>query len=127
MDYIEPRGNLWYAVYYVPADVQYIIGKKKFLRSTKTSNRKEAVRRARARAVVIGWEAEVAKARGQQLNSKDDFWESLRNQHISARLDAEDGSEDSEGLMSAIEDLAESVVDILDAGDSCKSNFRLID
>ena len=125
MDYIEPRGNLWYAVYYVPADVQYIIGKKKFLRSTKTSNRKEAVHTARA--VVIGWEAEVAKARGRQLNLKDDFWESLRNQHNSARLDAEDGSEDSEGLMSAIEDLAESVVDILDAGDSCKSNFRLID
>jgi integrase len=105
MDYIEPRGNLWYAVYYVPADVQHIIGKKKFLRSTKTSNRTEAVRRARA--LVIGWEAEVAKARGQELNSKDDFWESLRNQHISARLNAEDSSEDSEALMMAIEDLAE--------------------
>lgn len=22
MDYVEPRGNLWYAVYYVPADVR---------------------------------------------------------------------------------------------------------
>jgi integrase len=105
MDYVEPRGNLWYAVYYVPADVQHIIGKKKFLRSTKTSNRTEAVRRARA--VVIGWEAEVAKARGQKPNSNDDFWESLRNQHISARREAEEGSADSEDLMIAIEDLAE--------------------
>ena len=105
MDYVEPRGNLWYAVYYVPADVQHIIGKKKFLRSTKTSNRTEAVRRARA--VVIGWEAEVAKARGQQPLPKDDFWASLQDQHKSTRLQAEDGNEDSEDLQLVIEDLAE--------------------
>jgi len=105
MDYVEPRGNLWYAVYYVPADVQHIIGKKKFLRSTKTSNRTEAVRRARA--VVIGWEAEVAKARGQQSPPKDDFWASLQDQHKSARLEAGYSDEDSEALQLAIEEVAE--------------------
>jgi integrase len=98
MDYIEPRGNLFYAVYYVPADVQKIMGKKKFLRSTKTNNRSEAI--VRARQLVTGWEAEVAKARGRLPNTKDTFWESLRREYLLAG--------DDEGLKLALEELAET-------------------
>ncbi len=96
MDYIEPCGNLWYAVYYVPADVQPIIGKKKFLRSTKTNDRKEA--KLRAGVFVIGWKAEIAKAQGKLPNADDNFWESYRKQYMGA---------DGEDAQLVIEELAE--------------------
>ncbi len=96
MDYIEPRGNLWYAVYYVPADVQAIIGKKKFLRSTKTNDRKEA--KLRAGVFVIGWKAEIAKAQGKLPSTNDNFWESYRKQYMST---------DGEDAHLIIEELAE--------------------
>lgn len=103
MDYIEPRGNLWYAVYYVPADVQHILGRKKFLRSTKTSNRAEAVRRALP--AVLGWKAEIAKAQGKLPSLKDDYWDSIRREYMAT---------DNDGVRFLIEELAEQAASKID-------------
>lgn len=113
MDYIERRGNLWYAVYYVPTDVQPIIGKKKYLRSTKTSNRKEAVRTARP--MVALWEAEVYKARGQQPNSNYDFWPALRRQYMAA----------DEDTQLVLEGMAEEAASKLDNPEDAGLLFRM--
>lgn len=115
MNYIEPRGNLFYAVYYVPADVQGIIGKKKFLKSTKTNNRPEAIRRART--LVTGWEAEIAKARGNLPSLKDDFWESLRKDYLLAG--------DDEDLKLVLEELAETAASKITGPDQASNLFKL--
>ncbi len=115
MDYLESRGNLWYAVYYVPADVQNIIGKKKFLRSTKTSNRAEAVRRALP--AVLGWKAEIAKAQGKLPNLKDDYWDSIRREYMAT---------DNEGVRFVIEELAEQAASKMDDPDQASKLFKRV-
>ncbi len=115
MDYIEPRGNLWYAVYYVPSDVQHIIGKKKFLRSTKTSNRAEAVRRALP--AVLGWKAEIAKAQGKLPNLRDDYWDSIRREYMAT---------DNEGVRFVIEELAEQASSKMDDPDQASKLFKRV-
>lgn len=72
MKYIEQRANRYYATLTVPADVRHIIGKSKYLQSTQTSNKAEAI--VRANALVHGWKAEIAKARGTAPDAKDTFW-----------------------------------------------------
>ncbi len=123
MNHIERRANLWYANLIVPSDVRPIIGKMKFIQSTKTDNKAEAI--LRASALVIRWKAEIAKARGRLPNVDDTFWESLRGQHISARLKAEDGDEGSEDLMIEIEDLAEKAASKLTDPDQARELFKL--
>jgi integrase len=80
MSHIEQRANLWYATLTVPPDVRDILGKNKFLQSTKTSNKTEA--KHRAAVLVSGWKAQINKARGIAPNSADNFWESLRKQYM---------------------------------------------
>lgn len=95
MKHIEQRANLCYATLTIPADVRYVLGKMKFLQSTQTANKLEAIRRARA--LVDGWKLEISKARGKLPNPKDTFWETLRRDYPTS---------DDEGVQFAIEDAA---------------------
>jgi len=64
--HLEFRYKTFYAILYVPKDVRHALGKTKFTKSTKTSDVKIA--QQRADAFVIGWQAEIARAR---LDSDD--------------------------------------------------------
>lgn len=59
--YIERRGNTYFAVFYVPKDVQHIIGKKKFRKTTQTSDLKHAEQVASI--LVAGWKRDIDLAR----------------------------------------------------------------
>lgn len=59
--YLEQRGNTFFAVFYVPKDVQHIIGKKKFRKTTKTGDQKRAEQVASV--LVAGWKREIELAR----------------------------------------------------------------
>ena len=98
LKYIEQRANLYYATLTIPATVRHILGKSKFLQSTKTDNKAEAIRRARA--LVTGWKAEIAKAQGLLPNAKDTFWESLRRDYMAT---------DDEDVKLVLEELAEKM------------------
>jgi len=57
------RYNTYFAVLYVPKDIQYIIGKAKFSKSTGTDNKKLA--ETIAQVYVMGWKAEIESARSK--------------------------------------------------------------
>lgn len=57
------RYNTYFAVLYVPKDVQYILGKAKYSKSTGTDNRKLA--ETIAQVYVMGWKAEIESARSK--------------------------------------------------------------
>jgi len=57
------RYNTYFAVLYVPKDIQYIIGKAKFSKSTGTDNLKLA--ESIANVYVMGWKAQIAAARSK--------------------------------------------------------------
>lgn len=97
MSYIEKRANLYYATLTVPADVRGIIGKAKFVQSTQTPKRAEAL--LRVALLVAGWKAEIAKARGKLPVAKATFWDSLRRDYINAA---------DEGAQFVIQELAET-------------------
>lgn len=59
--HLELRHKTYFAVLYVPSDVQRFIGKTKFTRSTQTGDRRLAEHRANAFA--INWKAEISRAR----------------------------------------------------------------
>lgn len=59
--HLELRYKTYFAVLFVPKDVRYILGKTKFSRSTKTGNLSTAEHRASA--FVLGWKAEILRAR----------------------------------------------------------------
>jgi integrase len=97
MNHIEQRANLWYAILIIPADVRHILGKARFLQSTQTSSRAEAT--VRANVLVLGWKAQIVKARGTAPSPKASFWESLRRDYINAP---------DEGTQTALHELAEA-------------------
>ena len=57
------RYNTYFAVLYVPKDIQYVIGKAKFSKSTGTDNKKLA--ETIAQVYVMGWKAEIESARSK--------------------------------------------------------------
>ena len=57
------RYNTYFAVLYIPKEIQYIIGKAKFSKSTGTDNRKLA--ETIAQVHVMGWKAEIESARSK--------------------------------------------------------------
>lgn len=59
--HVEQRHNTFYAVMYVPSDVRLSIGKAKFYRSTKTSDRREA--EAIAGVWVMQWKKLIDETR----------------------------------------------------------------
>jgi integrase len=61
--YLVKRYNTYFAVLYVPKDIQYVIGKKKFIKTTGEQNIKLA--QAIANVFVMGWKAEIAAARSK--------------------------------------------------------------
>lgn len=85
-DHLEQRANLLYAVFTVPADVRSVVGKARFVQSTKTAHRPTA--KVRASLLVAGWQAAIAKARGTMPNPEATFWESLRHDAINAQDEA---------------------------------------
>ncbi len=98
MTHLVPKDNTQYAALTVPADVRHIIGKVRFFQSTQTNNKAEAQRRANA--LVVGWKAEISKARGQLPNAKDTFWESLRRDYMAT---------DDDDVKLVLEELAEKM------------------
>lgn len=60
-NHLERRYRTYFAVLYVPKDVQHIIGKSKFFETTGTSDHKIALTVAALK--VIKWKAEIASAR----------------------------------------------------------------
>jgi len=77
-NHIEKRRLGWYAVLNVPADVQHIIGKRRFRVSVQT--RDELVAMRRAMRWVAKWKNEIAKARNEpeidvDEDSLDEAWE----------------------------------------------------
>jgi hypothetical protein len=61
--YVVKRYNTYFAVLYIPKDIQYVIGKKKFIKTTGEQNIKLA--QAIANVFVMGWKAEIAAARSK--------------------------------------------------------------
>jgi integrase len=61
--HLVKRFNTYFAVLYVPKEIQYIIGKAKFSKSTGTDNRKLA--ETIAQVYVMGWKAEIEAARSK--------------------------------------------------------------
>ena len=59
--HIELRGRAYYAVLYVPADVQHLLNRTKFSRSTQTGD--VTLAEKRAQAFVLGWQAQIETAR----------------------------------------------------------------
>jgi hypothetical protein len=59
--HLVKRYNTYFAVLYVPQDVQYVLGKAKFSKSTQTDNLKLA--KKIAEIYVMGWKAEIESAR----------------------------------------------------------------
>jgi len=57
------RYNTYFAVLYVPKDIQYAIGKAKFSKSTGTDNKKLA--ETIAQIYVMGWKAEIESVRSK--------------------------------------------------------------
>ena len=61
--HLVKRYNTYFAVLYVPKEIQYIIGKAKLSKSTGTDNRKLA--ETIAQVYVMGWKAEIEAARSK--------------------------------------------------------------
>jgi integrase len=59
--HIVKRYNTYFAVLYIPKDIEHIIGKAKFSKSTGTDNKKLA--ETIAQVYVMGWKAEIESAR----------------------------------------------------------------
>lgn len=59
--HLEQRHNTYYAVLTVPKDVRFILGKKRFFKTTGTSDFRVA--QAKAELFVIQWQTEIANAR----------------------------------------------------------------
>jgi integrase len=60
-NHLVKRYNTYFAVLYVPKDIEHIIGKAKFSKSTGTDNKKLA--ETIAQVYVMGWKAEIESAR----------------------------------------------------------------
>ena len=59
--HLVKRYNTYFAVLYIPKDIEHIIGKAKFSKSTGTDNKKLA--ETIAQVYVMGWKAEIESAR----------------------------------------------------------------
>ncbi|WP_374496610.1 tyrosine-type recombinase/integrase [Vogesella indigofera] len=59
---IERRGNTWFATLHVPEDVRHIIGKSKFFKTLKTTDKRIA--ETRAAPIIASWKAQIQAARG---------------------------------------------------------------
>jgi len=64
--YLERRYRRWYAGHDIPADVQPVLGKKRFFQSLETEERKTAERRAAP--LKVQWLNEIEKARTQRTD-----------------------------------------------------------
>jgi len=86
------RYNTYFAVLYVPKDIQYIVGKAKFSKSTGTDNRKLA--ETIAQVHVMGWKAEIESARSKSddplIQSAKDIRKLLKSSPIHLVRDAID-------------------------------------
>lgn len=61
--HLVKRYNTYFAVLYVPKEIQYVVGKAKFSKSTGTDNKKLA--ETIAQVYVMGWKAEIETARSK--------------------------------------------------------------
>jgi integrase len=64
--HLELRYKTYYAVLTVPKDVRFVLGKKKFSKTTGTSNLRIA--QTKAELFVIQWQSEIANARQDSTN-----------------------------------------------------------
>lgn len=64
--YLERRRRRWYALHDIPADVQEALGRKRFVQSLETEDRRTAERRAAP--LKVQWSSEIEKARTQRTD-----------------------------------------------------------
>lgn len=95
--YLERRRRRWYALHDIPADVQKALGRKRFVKSLETEDKRAAERRG----VMLGiqWTSEIEKARTQSTGHVERDMEFWRR----AIKDAPD-EEQKELLTSALDD-----------------------
>lgn len=86
MKHAEKKHNTWYAALTIPEDAREALGKRRFYQSTQTGDAAKAA--PRIAMLVAKWQGEIAKARAQQPDPKDTFWESLRRDYLAAKDDA---------------------------------------
>lgn len=73
--YLEKRRRLWYALHDIPADVQGVLGRKRFVHSLGTEDKSKA--RQRAAILEAQWLAEIDKARkgsADHIEEEALFW-----------------------------------------------------
>ena len=101
MRHLEKRANVWYAKLTIPAEVRSTIGKLRFFQSTKTGELAKA--HERAAVLVIGWKAEIAKARGLVPETRDTFWHDIRKEFAAATIADREvmGDEESGGTLAS--------------------------
>ena len=62
-DYLELRYNTYYAIYFVPEKLRDLVGKTKYTKKTRTSDKRLAL--DRATAFVLQWKNEIAQLQYQ--------------------------------------------------------------
>jgi integrase len=113
MSHLEKRANLYYATLTVPQDVRHIVGKLRYVQSTQTDNRPDAL--IRSALLVATWKAEIAKARGKLPDPKATFWETLRQDFINAK---------DEGNEAAAEDQIEKALQSIKDRDQASNLWK---
>ena len=97
--HLELRVNTYYAVLPVPKDVQLVLGKKKYFKTTKTGDRKRAEQVAAV--LVAGWKRDIALARSSSpdpvINSALQLVNELKS-HTSRHLVEEVIAEETDNL-----------------------------
>ena len=58
-DYLELRYNTYYAIYFVPERLRDLVGKTKYTKTTRTSDKRVAL--DRAALFVLQWKNEIAE------------------------------------------------------------------
>ena len=79
---IEKRDNTWYALLTIPPDVRPALGKLRFCKSTRTSDKVKA--QVVAILFVAQWKAEIAKVRMTLPDPHAELLENLRREYLKA-------------------------------------------
>lgn len=113
--YLEKQHNVYYAVYTIPVDIRHAFGKTKFHKTTRTSDRYTAARRAAA--LVFEWKAQVHNARA---NSQDPLINEAKELRHLLKVDRS-----ITGLVDQV--IEERVTEIaIQAGDCAAESFNAI-
>ncbi len=116
--HLELRHRTYFALLTIPKDVQHIIGKKRFFKTTGTSDLRIA--QAKADLFVVKWKAEIANARQRSedpiLNSALELNKMLKSTPSHMVLDVID--EETNRLRDEVDDLTADTFELVATGKS---------